>query len=74
MIKKICILGYGSHVKKTIIPALNLNKNNLKIITTKSDLIRFETFPNIKTALKKLVKIILFLMLHPQNYILRHQN
>lgn len=56
MIKKICIIGYGSHVKKTIIPALNLSKDNLKIITSKSDLVGFQTFPDIKAALTKITK------------------
>lgn len=68
MIKKICILGYGSHVKKTIIPALNLNKNNLKIITTKSDSIGFEIFPDIRTALTKITKDYIIFNATPPNF------
>lgn len=67
MIKKICILGYGSHVKKTIIPSLKLNKNNLKIITSKSDLIGFETFSDIRTALNKITKDYLIFNATPPN-------
>ena len=58
--KKICILGYGAHVRNTIIPSLNLKRKNVKIVTKKrvSD---YETFPNIKLALKNLSKDYIFL-------------
>lgn len=38
-IKKICIVGYGSHVKNTIIPSLDLKNINIKIITKKKSII-----------------------------------
>lgn len=58
-IKKICIVGFGSHIKNTIIPSLNLETKNIKIITKKKINI-FETFPNIQVALKKLPKDYIF--------------
>ena len=54
--KKICFIGYGSHVNKTIIPYLNLNKKNIKIVTTKLNINKYETFPNIDNALSKISK------------------
>lgn len=58
--RKICIVGYGSHVKNTIIPSLEKNeKKKLKIVTNKK-INTFETFTNIKTALKKLSKDYIF--------------
>ena len=58
-IKKICILGYGSHVKNTIIPSLPIKPNSIKIVTKKK-IKDYETFPNIKLALKKLTKDYIF--------------
>jgi len=58
-IKKICIVGFGSHIKNTIIPSLNLETKNIKIITKKKINV-FETFPNIQVALKKLPKDYIF--------------
>jgi hypothetical protein len=55
-IKKVCIVGYGPHVEKTIIPSLSLKKKNIKIISSKSKVKNFDVFPNIKTALKKINK------------------
>lgn len=55
-IKKICIVGYGPHVEKTIIPSLSLKKKNIKIISSKIQIKNFDVFPNIKTALKKISK------------------
>ena len=52
-IKKVCIVGYGSHVEKTIIPSLSIKKKNIKIISSKPAIKNFEIYPNIKTALKK---------------------
>ena len=55
-IKKVCIVGYGPHVEKTIIPSLSLKKRNIKIISSKIQIKNFDVFPNIKTALKKIGK------------------
>ena len=55
-IKKVCIVGYGPHVEKTIIPSLSLKKKNIKIISSKPVIKNFDIFPNIKTALKKINK------------------
>ena len=55
-IKKVCIVGYGSHVEKTIIPSLSIKKKNIKIISSKPAIKNFEIYPNIKTALKKIDK------------------
>lgn len=66
-IKKICIIGYGSHVKNTIIPSLDLKTKNIKIITKKK-INNFETFPNIKLALKKLSKDYIFFNSTPPKF------
>ena len=58
-IKKICIVGYGSHVKNTIIPSLNLQTKNIKIVTKKI-VDEFETFSSIHVALKELSKDYIF--------------
>ena len=55
-IKKICFVGFGSHVEKTIIPSLSLDKKNIKIISSKSSIKNFDTFPDIKSALKIISK------------------
>lgn len=65
--KKICIIGYGSHVKKTIIPSLYLETKNIKIITTKI-INNFETFSNIQLALKKLPKDYIFFNSTPPKF------
>jgi hypothetical protein len=57
--RKICIVGYGEHVKNTIIPSINLKKKNIKIITKKK-VSGYETFSNIKLALKNLSKDYIF--------------
>ena len=66
-IKKICIIGYGSHVKKTIIPSLNLKSKNIKIITKKK-IHNFEKFPNIQHALRKLSKDYVFFNSSPPKF------
>ena len=71
--KKICLVGYGSHVKNTIIPSLNLDKKNIKIITKKT-LNDFETFSSVKEALKALPKDYIFLIPHLQNFIIQYQS
>jgi hypothetical protein len=58
-IKKICFVGYGSHVEKTLIPSLNLKKKNIKIITKKK-INNFETFSSTKKALGSLSKDYIF--------------
>ena len=55
-IKKICFVGFGSHVEKTILPSLSLDKKNIKIISSKSSIKNFDTFPDIKSALKIISK------------------
>ena len=57
--KKICIIGYGSHVKKTIIPSLNLKKENIKFVTKKK-IKNYDTFFSIEEAVKKLSKDYIF--------------
>lgn len=66
-IKKICIVGYGSHVKNTIIPSLNIQNKNIKIITKKI-INEFETFSNIHVALKKLSKDYIFFNSTPPKF------
>ena len=58
-IKKICFIGYGSHVEKTLIPSVNLNNKNIKIITKKK-LNNFQTFSSVQIALKNLTKDYVF--------------
>lgn len=65
--KKICIIGYGHHVEKTIIPSLNIKSENIKIVTKKK-LKNFETFPNIKEALKVLTKDYIFFNSTPPKF------
>ena len=65
--RKICIVGYGSHVENTIIPSLGKNIKNLKIITKKK-INNFETFINIQTALKKLPKDYIFFNSTPPKF------
>jgi predicted dehydrogenase len=55
-IKKICFVGYSPHVEKTIIPSISLDKKNIKIISSKSSIKNFDTFPDIKSALKIISK------------------
>jgi hypothetical protein len=66
-IKKICIVGYGSHVKNTIIPSLHLDDENIKIVTEKP-INNFETFSNIKLALQKLTKDYIFFNSTPPRF------
>lgn len=66
-IKKICIVGYGSHVKNTIIPSLDLKNINIKIITKKK-IDNFDTFSNIELALKKLSKDYIFFNSTPPKF------
>ena len=66
-IKKICIVGYGSHVENTIIPSLNIHTKNIKIIT-KKQINGFETFSNIQSALKKLTKDYIFFNSTPPKF------
>lgn len=57
--RKICIIGYGSHVENTIIPSLSIKPKNIKIVTKKK-INNFETFSNIQEALEKLPKDYIF--------------
>ena len=66
-IKKICIVGYGSHVKNTIIPSLNIQTKNIKIITKKI-IDEFETFSSIHVALKELSKDYIFFNSTPPKF------
>ena len=66
-IKKVCIVGYGSHVEKTIIPSLSIKKKNIKIISSKPAIKNFEIYPNIKTALKKIDKSYVIFNATPPN-------
>ena len=59
-INKICFVGYGNHVKKTLIPSLTIKKKNIKIVTKQKITDNFETFTDIKTALKSLDKSYVF--------------
>ena len=65
--KKICIIGYGSHIKKTIIPSINTANKNIKIIT-RQNVKGFETFSNIKIALKQLSKDYIFFNSTPPRF------
>lgn len=68
--KKICIVGYGSHTQKTIIPSLCLKKENIAIVSKKK-FDNFCSFPNINIALKKLTKdYIFFISTPPKNHYL----
>ncbi|CAO6130731.1 MviM Predicted dehydrogenases and related proteins [Candidatus Pelagibacterales bacterium] len=58
-IKKICFIGYGEHVEKTLIPSLNLNNKNIKIVTKKK-LNNFQTFSSAQIALKNLTRDYIF--------------
>ena len=53
-INKICFIGYGDHVKNTIIPSLSINKKNIKIVTKRSITENFQTFKDIKSAIGNL--------------------
>ena len=66
-INKICIVGYGLHVKKTIIPSLNIQTKNIKIITKKI-IDEFETFSSIHVALKELSKDYIFFNSTPPKF------
>lgn len=66
-IKKVCIVGYGSHVEKTIIPSLSIKKKNIKIISSKPAIKNFQIYPNIKTALKKIDKTYVIFNATPPN-------
>ena len=59
-IKKICFIGYGDHVKNTIIPSLSIKKENIKIVTKKLLSENFQTFKNIKSAIDNLDKNYVF--------------
>lgn len=59
-INKICFVGYGNHVKNTIIPSLSINKKNIKIVTKKIITGNFETFKNIDSAIASLDKSYVF--------------
>jgi len=66
-IKKICFIGYGSHVEKTLIPSLNLNNKNIKIVTKKK-LNNFQTFSSLQIALKNLTKDYIFFNSTPPTF------
>jgi hypothetical protein len=59
-IKKICFIGYGNHIKNTIIPSLLIKKKNIKIVTKKVISENFETFKEIKYATNNLDKNYVF--------------
>lgn len=65
--KKICIIGYGSHVENTIIPSLSMKSKNIKIVTKKK-LNNFETFSNIQEAIEKLPKDYIFFNSTPPKF------
>ena len=65
--RKICIVGYGRHVKNTIIPSLNSKPQLIKIVTQKK-IDCYETFSNIKSAVKKLPKDYIFFNSTPPNF------
>ena len=66
-IKKVCIVGYGSHAEKTIIPCLSIKKKDIKIISSKPAIKNYEIYPNIKTALKKIDKRYIIFNATPPN-------
>lgn len=66
-IKKICFIGYGSHVEKTLIPSLNLNNKNIKIVTKKK-LNNFQTFSSVQIALRNLTKDYIFFNSTPPTF------
>lgn len=66
-IKKICFIGYGLHVEKTLIPSVNLNNKNIKIITKKK-LNNYQTFSSVQIALKNLTKDYVFFNCTPPTY------
>ena len=59
-INKICFVGYGNHVKNTIIPSLSINKKNIKIVTKKLLTENFETFKSVESAITSLDKSYVF--------------
>ena len=65
--RKICIVGYGRHVKNTIIPSLNSKPQLIKIVTQKK-IDCYETFSNIKSAVKKLPKDYIFFNSTPPKF------
>jgi hypothetical protein len=66
-INKICFIGYGSHVEKTLIPSLNLNNKNIKIVTKKK-LNNFQTFSSVQIALRNLTKDHIFFNSTPPTF------
>ena len=65
--RKICIIGYGNHVKNTIIPSLNSKPQFIKIVTQKK-IDFYETFSNIQSAVKKLSKDYIFFNSTPPRF------
>jgi len=65
--RKICIVGYGNHVKNTIIPSLNSKPQFIKIVTQKK-IDFYETFSNIQSAVKKLSKDYIFFNSTPPRF------
>ena len=59
-INKICFVGYGNHVKKTIIPSLSIKKKNIKIVTKQKITENYQAFTDIKIALESLDKSYIF--------------
>ena len=59
-INKICFVGYGNHIKNTIIPALSINEKNIKIVTKKLITENFQTFKDLKSAINNLDKNYVF--------------
>ena len=68
MIKKLCIIGYGAHTKKTLIPSFKkLNNKYLKIISSKNIKLDFEIYENLNVALNNLDKKNFFYNCTPPN-------
>lgn len=68
MIKKLCIIGYGAHTKKTLIPSFKkLNNKSLKIISSKNITLDFEIYENLNFALNNLDKKYFFYNCTPPN-------
>lgn len=54
-ITKICIVGYGAHTKNTLIPSFKrINNKNLKIVSSKNFISKFQIFTDLKIAFKSL--------------------
>lgn len=68
-IKKICIVGYGSHTQKTLLPSFQkiLKNKDIKLVSSKNIFVPFEIFINITQAIKSLSKDFFFYNSSPPN-------